>query len=84
MGEEPNHTTGRKPGPLYIIQYSLVRAKDVSLDFCDTDKFCTDRSSNATKGTVKKFVVRSLFHVIVLSLVCYLDPVPIYVIVTLA
>jgi hypothetical protein len=24
VGEEPNHTTARKPGPLYIIQYSLV------------------------------------------------------------
>ncbi len=23
-GEEPNHTTAKKPGPLYIIQYSLV------------------------------------------------------------
>ncbi len=25
MGEEPNHTTARKPGPLEIIQYSLER-----------------------------------------------------------
>ncbi len=24
VGEELNHTTARKPGPLYIIQYSLV------------------------------------------------------------
>ncbi len=24
VDEEPNHTTARKPGPLYIIQYSLV------------------------------------------------------------
>jgi hypothetical protein len=24
VGEEPNHTTARKPGPLKIIQYSLV------------------------------------------------------------
>ncbi len=24
-GEEPNHTTARKPGPLYIIKYSLRR-----------------------------------------------------------
>jgi hypothetical protein len=24
-GEEPNHTTARKPGPLEIIQYSLVQ-----------------------------------------------------------
>jgi hypothetical protein len=24
VGEEPNHTTARKPGSLYIIQYSLV------------------------------------------------------------
>jgi hypothetical protein len=24
VGEEPNHTTARKPGPLYIIQNSLV------------------------------------------------------------
>jgi hypothetical protein len=23
VGEEPNHTTARKPGPLQIIQYSL-------------------------------------------------------------
>jgi hypothetical protein len=23
VGEEPNHTTARKPGPLEIIQYSL-------------------------------------------------------------
>ncbi len=23
VGEEPNHTTTRKPGPLYTIQYSL-------------------------------------------------------------
>jgi hypothetical protein len=25
VGEEPNHATARKPGPLYIIQYSLYR-----------------------------------------------------------
>ncbi len=25
-GKEPNHTTARKPGPLYIIQYSLLRS----------------------------------------------------------
>ncbi len=25
MGEEPNHTTARKPGPLEIIHYSLER-----------------------------------------------------------
>jgi hypothetical protein len=24
VGEEPNHTTARKLGPLYIIQYSLL------------------------------------------------------------
>jgi hypothetical protein len=24
VGEEPNHVSARKPGPLYIIQYSLV------------------------------------------------------------
>ncbi len=24
MGEEPNHTTARKPGPLKIIQYSRI------------------------------------------------------------
>jgi hypothetical protein len=24
MGEEPNHATAKKPGPLYIIQYFLV------------------------------------------------------------
>jgi hypothetical protein len=24
VGEEPNHTTARKPGPLGIIQYSLL------------------------------------------------------------
>ncbi len=23
VGEEPNHTTARKPGPLQIVQYSL-------------------------------------------------------------
>jgi hypothetical protein len=25
-GKEPNHTTVRKPGPLYYIEYSLVLA----------------------------------------------------------
>ncbi len=25
VGEEPNHTSERKPGPLYIISYPLVR-----------------------------------------------------------
>ncbi len=25
VGEEPNHTTARKPDPLQIIQYSLLR-----------------------------------------------------------
>jgi hypothetical protein len=24
VGEEPNHTTSRKPGPLLIVQYSLL------------------------------------------------------------
>ncbi len=24
VGDEPNHTTARKPGTLYIVQYSLV------------------------------------------------------------
>ncbi len=24
VGEEPNHTTANRPGPLYIIQYSLL------------------------------------------------------------
>ncbi len=81
VGEEPNHATARKPGPLYIIQYSLVRAKDVSLDFSDTDKCWTGRSSYSTKGTVKKFVVRSLFHVIVLSAILILF---LYMLATLA
>jgi hypothetical protein len=26
MGEEPNYTTAKKPGPLLIIQYSLCHA----------------------------------------------------------
>jgi hypothetical protein len=26
VGEEPNHTTARMPGPLQIIQYSLLQA----------------------------------------------------------
>jgi hypothetical protein len=25
--EEPNHTTARKPGPLYIIQYALLSSE---------------------------------------------------------
>ncbi len=28
MGEEPSHTTARKPGPVTIIQYSLGRMKE--------------------------------------------------------
>ena len=31
VGEEPNHTTARKPGPLQIIQYSLIESKQQSL-----------------------------------------------------
>ncbi len=27
VGEEPDHTTARKPGPLLIIQYSLLWAQ---------------------------------------------------------
>ncbi len=30
MGVEPNHTTARQPGPLYIIQFSLATCAFVS------------------------------------------------------
>ncbi len=30
-GEEPNHMTARKPGPLYIIQYSLMLVIDCAV-----------------------------------------------------
>ncbi len=37
-GEEPNHTTAKKPGPLYIIQYSLH--EKTKLNFLNTSTFC--------------------------------------------
>ncbi len=30
MGEEPNHTTARKPGPLYTIKYSQGKVVAIS------------------------------------------------------
>jgi hypothetical protein len=32
MGEEPNHTTARKPGPLKIIQYSLLHIHYIKIE----------------------------------------------------
>jgi hypothetical protein len=32
VGEEPNHTTARKPSPLSIIQYSVVVGNSESVD----------------------------------------------------
>jgi hypothetical protein len=46
MGEKPNHTTARKPGPLQIIQYTLanVRVRDCRRDVCE--------------GTVQRFALQ--------------------------
>jgi hypothetical protein len=33
LGEEPNHATARKPGLLYIIQYSLAFVIDLKTHF---------------------------------------------------
>jgi hypothetical protein len=34
VGEEPSHTTLRKPGPLKIIKYSLVRPLNKGIKDC--------------------------------------------------
>ncbi len=33
-GEEPNHATARKPGPLQIIQYSMSSTKNIGRQWC--------------------------------------------------
>jgi hypothetical protein len=53
VGEEPNNTTPRKPGPLHIIQYSLrtIHVKDKeALDM--TGVFLTNRTRDKLKGHV--------------------------------
>ncbi len=42
MGEKPNHTTARKPGPLIIIQYSL-QCVIHTVDFGILDKHAVGR-----------------------------------------
>ncbi len=54
MGVEPNHKTARKPGPLYITQYSVKGTVDV--DFCRY-RVCTIvhivvRGSNCTVESI--------------------------------